>query len=178
MPKKATKKRTRKKTSSAKTRAESHEESHDSKINKAVLENFVSLQKVMTNFVVKMDSMTTQISKLLELFEISAKALAEKDFEIEKDNQEMLSKLDILIDQNKILAKGLTLMHERMPREAPPVSSMPPQQQTRQPSMPAPWEMSSSPKGPAPGMQRPMTKEMPENKSNTTQSKPVFESPI
>ncbi|HEB47294.1 MAG TPA: hypothetical protein ENI22_02385, partial [Candidatus Pacearchaeota archaeon] len=39
-------------------------------IEKALVENFISLQKVMVNLSVKFDSLTNQISKLLELFEI------------------------------------------------------------------------------------------------------------
>jgi hypothetical protein len=85
--------------------------------NQVLLENFVSLQRVLTNLALKVDSLTTQISKLLELFEISAKALAEKDFEIEKDNKNMLERLDKLLDQNKVLARGISLMHERIPNQ-------------------------------------------------------------
>ncbi len=49
-----------------------------SSIDKALMENFVSIQRVMVNLSVKIDNLTGQISKLLDLFEISAKALAEK----------------------------------------------------------------------------------------------------
>lgn len=82
---------------------------------KILVENFVSLQKVMTNLALKFDNLASQISKLLELFEISAKSLAHKDFSLEKgdkENKEVIAKLDNLIGQNKIIARGLTLMHE------------------------------------------------------------------
>lgn len=81
-----------------------------------LLENFVSLQRVLTNLSVKLEGVATQMSKLLDLFEISAKALAEKDFDVEKDNKDILAKLDMLQDQNKTLARGISLLHER-PRE-------------------------------------------------------------
>ena len=42
----------------------------------------------MVNLSIKFDDLTNQISKLLELFETSAKVLAEKDFDIEKNNRE------------------------------------------------------------------------------------------
>ena len=87
-------------------------------IEKVLIDNSVSLQKVMTNLSLKFDSLASQISKLLELFEISAKNLAQKDFSLEKenkDNKEITSKLDNLINQNKIIARGLTLMHESNP---------------------------------------------------------------
>ncbi|KHO55254.1 MAG: hypothetical protein QT10_C0004G0041 [archaeon GW2011_AR19] len=38
-------------------------------VEKILVENFVSLQKVMTNLSVKFDELSSQISKLLELFE-------------------------------------------------------------------------------------------------------------
>ncbi len=88
------------------------------KVEKILIENFVSLQKVMTNLSIKFDSLTNQISRLLELFEISAKALAEKEFNLEKvdrDDKKIINKIDNLLEQNKTIARGLTLMHERIP---------------------------------------------------------------
>jgi len=81
-------------------------------IEKILVENFVSLQKVMTNLVVKFDNLSGQISKLLELFEISAKTLAEREPE-KNENKEVVDKLNGLMEQNKIIAKGLILLHEK-----------------------------------------------------------------
>jgi len=84
-------------------------------INNILVENFISLQNVMTNLTLKFDGLSSQIAKLLELFEVSAKSLAEKDFESDKGNEnskEIIEKLDNLITQNKTIARGLTLMHE------------------------------------------------------------------
>lgn len=86
-------------------------------VDKALIDNFIALQKVMTNLSVKFDGLTHQISKLLDLFEISAKALAEKDFELEKSNREnakLLEKIENVLEQNKTIARGLTLMHDRI----------------------------------------------------------------
>ncbi len=143
-------------------------------VDRLLIENFVSLQKVMTNLSVKLDDLTTKISKLLELFEISAKALAEKEFEVERDNKEMVERLDNLLDQNKTLARGMALMHERIPRDyTPPQINyvMPPNQQMAF-SMPLP---------PAP-VQRPLTQEItPESESPEPSPfnppKPSFEYP-
>ena len=88
-----------------------------SNTEKVLIENFVSLQKVMVNLSVKFDDLTKQISKLLELFEISAKSLAEKDVDLEKANRDtkvILEKMDNMFDQNKTIAKGLTLIHDRI----------------------------------------------------------------
>ncbi len=82
-----------------------------------LVDNFVSLQKVMVNLSTKFDNLTNQISKLLELFEISAKTLAEKDFDAEKNNREntkILEKLENVLEQNKTIARGLTLMHDKI----------------------------------------------------------------
>ncbi len=83
-------------------------------MNEILIENFISLQKVMTNFAVKFEGLSTQISKLLELFEISAKALAEKDYSLgeNKEDKKVVEKLDSLLQQNKIIAKGIALLHE------------------------------------------------------------------
>jgi hypothetical protein len=83
-------------------------------IDKALIENFVATQRVMVNLSGKIDNLANQVSKLLELFEISAKALAEKNFLISGDrmNEKVVQKIDTLLDQNKIIARGLTLMHE------------------------------------------------------------------
>ncbi len=135
--------------------ASSSKKISSSKIENALIENFISLQKVMVNLSVKFDNLTTQISKLLELFEISAKALAEKEFVTDKekkDNKEVLDKMDKVIDQNKILARGLTLMHDRITEESeiplsPPTRPMMPRQN--------------------PAMRLPVKQKIPEMKSNS-----------
>lgn len=107
---------TKKKTSKKKSRKSTIKNSSDIKVEKILVENFVSLQKVMTNLSVKFDNLTTQISKLLELFEISAKTLAKKDFDLAKIGQgekEMVKKIDNLLEQNKTIARGITLLHEQ-----------------------------------------------------------------
>ncbi len=97
-------------------------------VEKVLIENFISLQKVMTNLAVKFDNLGAQISKLLELFEISAKTLAEKDIKINAkpaEDKKMAEKLDTLLDQNKVIARGLTLLHEPPPEMALPPEPMP-----------------------------------------------------
>ena len=124
-----------KKKSVAKKKSDSGAGRRD--VNRILVENFVSLQKVMTNLSSKFDELSSQISKLLELFEISAKTLARKDFDSEKGNknsEEMIEKLDNLIDQNKTIARGLTLMHEMNPKK----ESHPPQLRTPPPQLRTP----------------------------------------
>lgn len=168
MPKKSTKKKTsKKKTTKKKTvKRKSPAVVKTSNMENALIQNFISLQKVMTNVAIKFDALNMQISKLLELFEISAKTLAEKDIQLNKgqpaskNDEKMVEKLDMLLDQNKIIARGLALLHE------------PPQQMT-------PMPMPSSPR-PMPMMQQPQR--MPQmsggyQKSTSIQSVPVKKSP-
>jgi hypothetical protein len=106
-------------------------------VDKILVENFVSLQKVMTTLAVKFDNLSGQISKLLELFEISAKTLAEKDYSNKEDDKKIEGKLDALLEHNKIIAKGIALLHEKgMPEEHEVVIM--PRQQIAQPIQPAP----------------------------------------
>jgi hypothetical protein len=98
------------------------------KIDRILVENFVSLQKVMTNLAVKFDNLSNQISRLLELFEISAKTLAEKDYSKKEDNKKVIEKLDALLEHNKIIAKGIALLHEKGMPEEKEVVIMPQQQ--------------------------------------------------
>lgn len=86
------------------------------KTEKILIENFVALQHVMTNLAVRFDNLSGEISKLLELFEIAAKTLAEKGpvpIVDDKTNIRLSEKLDSLLEQNKIIAKGITLLHEK-----------------------------------------------------------------
>jgi len=90
-------------------------ESGHSRIDEKLIENFVELQKVMTNMADRFDKLTHNISALLHLFEVAAVSFAEKHAkgEVEKD-KEFLDKLNTLMEQNKTIAKGLTLMEEKM----------------------------------------------------------------
>lgn len=96
-------------------------------VDKVLIQNFVSLQKVMVNLSLKFDELSTQISKLLSLFELSAKTLTTKDFNLtgREENKDLMKKIDDLLDQNKTIARGLALMYEgnigvgRMPEHPP-----------------------------------------------------------
>lgn len=85
----------------------------DAEIQLALIENFINLQKVLTELTSKFDNLSSNISRLLFLFEESAKSFVEKN-KIGSDDKELLNKLDTLLDQNKTVAKGLTLIEEKM----------------------------------------------------------------
>ncbi len=118
------------------------EEAMESQVNKILVENFVSLQKVMVNLSTKFEGLASQISKLLELFEVSAKTIAEKDFEADKaskENKKILEKIDSILEQNKTIARGMTLMNEKIDEalskveaeQSPPIFEKPIERQIR-----------------------------------------------
>ncbi len=84
-------------------------------LEKMLIDNFVNLQKVLTNLSIKFDALSTNISRLLQLFEISAKSLTQKKVSGggEKD-EDLMKKLDSLLEQNKTIAKGLTLIEGKL----------------------------------------------------------------
>lgn len=86
----------------------------------ALVENFINLQRVLTNLSLKFDELSANISKMLQLFEISAKSMAEK-YSKEPDkveeaglDKEFIKKLDSLLDQNKTISKAIMMMEERV----------------------------------------------------------------
>ncbi len=83
-------------------------------LEKTLIDNFVNLQRVLTNLSIKFDSLSENISKLLQLFEISAKSFVTNQEDKGEENKDLLNKLDTLLEQNKIIAKGITLMEERL----------------------------------------------------------------
>lgn len=83
-------------------------------VNKLLIENFVELQKVLSNLAVKFDDLSDNISRLLQLFELSAKSFADKPIKAPGVDEEFLKKLDSLLDQNKTISKAITMMEERV----------------------------------------------------------------
>ncbi len=146
------KKSAKKKTSSKKSSHSVSKNNQLARTDKILVDNFVSLQKVMTNLAVKFDHLSTQLSNLLNLFEISAKSLAEKDVHLEKerrDNKQILNKLENLEGQNKIIAKGLSLMHDKIPHPEEIGEENSPGQMPQKPIMQnqAPPQSSQVPRG-------------------------------
>ena len=145
-------------------------------LDKVLVENFVSFQKIMVNLYTKFEYLSDKISKLLELFEISAKTLAEKDIKYTRNEEaiEIIEKMNLLLDQNKTIARGLTLMHEmvinseqtpqktqQIQRSIPPLNQqkvIPQQPQINPPQQVRPQQ--------TPPQQAPMQSQMPMNIKN------------
>lgn len=132
------------------TRKENIKKTNMSKdeIQQALIDNFISLQKVMANLSVKFDELSTNMSKLLQLFEISAKTFAEKYSEKEAAPSNLIDaafikRLDTLLDQNKIISKGIMLIEEKLRDKtgyepAPEDNTYSPEQASGLPSMQQP----------------------------------------
>lgn len=90
----------------------------------ALIENFVGMQKVLTNLTYKFDALSNNISRLLELFEISAKTFIRKQEDGVGDDKSLIRKLDTLLDQNQTIAKGLTLIEEKIRHKAYPAEEI------------------------------------------------------
>lgn len=100
-------------------------------MQKMLIENFISFQNVLVDVSSKLNNLTDQISKLLELFEESAKAFMEKDLKFVGggSDRELSGKIDRLLEQNKIIARGITLLHEaNSPQPMPAQQMQQPQQ--------------------------------------------------
>ncbi|MBS3088034.1 hypothetical protein J4226_05565 [Candidatus Pacearchaeota archaeon] len=103
-----------------------------------LIENFVGLQHAMTNMSIKFGALSDNISKLLQIFEESAKNFVSGG---KPDDKEMLEKIDSLLNQNKTIAKGLVLMEGKLRGRSEGVSQMVPprmensMQQGMQPNM-------------------------------------------
>ena len=111
---KSVKKKSVKKASKKKPTEVHYHSTKEIKVEKALIENFIGLQKVMVNLSSRFDELSTQISRLLNLFEVSAKAMAKKEFERSQDPdlKKVLDRLDNLSRQAGLIGHGLALIHE------------------------------------------------------------------
>jgi hypothetical protein len=76
-----------------------------------LIENFVGLQQAMTNLSIKFGGLSDNISKLLEIFEDAARSFIKDG---KNGDNEMLNKINTLVDQNKTIARGLVLMEGKL----------------------------------------------------------------
>lgn len=93
-------------------------QSHSSQgqqLEQKILENLVELQKVHTSLAEKFDKLAGELSQLLTLFEMAARSFAEQPAnQMAERDKDFLDKVDRLLEQNKTIAKALTLVEERM----------------------------------------------------------------
>lgn len=123
------------------------------KVEKALIDNFIGLQKVMVNLSNKFDSLSDQISKLLDLFEISAKSLAKKELSspgdsstqaAQADTRRILDRLDNISKQAGLIGRGLALIHEVGTENGNPVIPLNPQRSRIFSQAPTPSNMNNN----------------------------------
>ncbi len=90
----------------------------DSRLDDKLLENIIKLEKIHTDLVEKFDKLAKEISSLLALFELAAKSFSKQQPGRMESDKEFFDKIDRLLEQNKTIAKGLTLLEEHMRRKA------------------------------------------------------------
>jgi len=84
-------------------------------LERQLVENLVELQKVHTNLAEKFDKLSSEISQLLSLFELTARSFAKHPaIQATEKDKEFLDKIDLLLNQNKTIARGLGLMEEKI----------------------------------------------------------------
>jgi len=105
-----------KRSSSRKSNLEKNSPVRMSKADDLLIQNFVGLQKVIVELSIKLNDLSSNMARLLNLFEVSAETLVKKEFHVgEETNKEILNKLNFLTEQNKLVARGLVLMGDRNP---------------------------------------------------------------
>jgi len=89
---------------------------YNPKVQTLLIENFAGLQKAMTNMAIRFETLSTQMSNLLEIFELSAKNFVSQAQPQSgpEENKDILNKVDSLLEQNKLLAKGLVTLEEKL----------------------------------------------------------------
>ena len=78
-----------------------------------LIENSISLQKILTSVSYNLTKLTEEVTLILELFKEASKNFGEERAteEIDLDHKKnLISKLDTLIEQNKHIARGLILL--------------------------------------------------------------------
>ncbi|MCX8194290.1 MAG: hypothetical protein N3G19_02940 [Candidatus Pacearchaeota archaeon] len=83
-----------------------------------LLENTIALQKILTNLATEIKSLNKKVSDILSIFEeasLAFKEAKEKGITVGAETtmpQEIIEKIDTLVEQNKTIAKGLLLLEK------------------------------------------------------------------
>lgn len=78
-----------------------------------LIENFVGLQKAMTNLSIKFSELSQNLNNLLGIFELAAKTLAASEKQVDKT---LTTKLDTLIEQNKSISREINMVDGKLRR--------------------------------------------------------------
>ena len=127
-------------------------EANSSNIEDKIVENLVALQKINIDMSEKFSKLAKEISSLLVLFELAAKNFSKHSTgKITEADKEFLDKIDKLLEQNKTIAKGLTLMEDQMKKRLYPETEEPQEIQEHQgPQVQQTQSASNTPAPPVP----------------------------
>ncbi len=78
-----------------------------------LIENFVGIQRAMTNLSEKFSKLSDNLSRLLEVYEEAAKGFVSGE-NSGTGNTDLIRKIDSILEQNKTIAKGLVLVEEKV----------------------------------------------------------------
>jgi hypothetical protein len=111
-----------------------------------LIENFVGLQRAMINLSMKFENLSDNISKLLNVFEVSA-----RDYMINKGkttpdvDRDLINRINMLLDQNKAIMGSIRALDEKVKKQEPvkpsPAPIVPPVQ-AQTPNVPAGMQQS------------------------------------
>lgn len=82
-----------------------------------LIQNEIEMQKILADLSLEIKNLTSELSKLVELFSEASKTLSDEKIskDIEKEDMKNIgTKVETLVDQNKTIAKGLLLMESAM----------------------------------------------------------------
>jgi hypothetical protein len=127
-----------------------------------LIENFVGLQKVMINLSMKFENLSNNITKLLGVFEASA-----RDYMVNKGrtspdkDRDIINQLSSLVEQNKAISRGVMQLDEKLrtrqseiPQKTTIISAL-------QQNLPKQSQESSTPAGYEPSIQNTQFKTKP-----------------
>lgn len=92
-----------------------------------LIENFVGLQRAMINLSMKFENLSDNISKLLNVFEVSA-----RDYMVNKGrtspevDKDLLNRVNMLIDQNKNIMGAIRSLEDKTKKQEPMKTPMAP----------------------------------------------------
>lgn len=132
----------------------SHYANSNEHTNKLLIENFISLQRAMTQMAGKFDHLSNNMEKLLGLFETSAKTFIDKKPSnmLTKEDKEFSDRINSLLEQNKTIAKTLLIVQQDI-RDLN--QSTPPQQIQMPTQQPMPMPMTQRQRMPMPQQYQP-----------------------
>jgi len=85
-----------------------------------LIENFVGLQRAMINLSMKFENLSDNISKLLNVFEVSARDyMVNKGRTTPEVDKDLLNRINMLIDQNKNILSSIRSLEDKTKKQEP-----------------------------------------------------------